>query len=336
MEYPAYGGEMKAVLTVALGLVFVLPAAAQDSFREISNEFSSVPKNLSCVKHEQPSDTAQVQLIEDRKSAMFDPADHTNGRVVQDAEGAGPLNNAKITFTSISWETPKYGPVPGHGTMREKFSLDRKTGVLDVLLSDDSTAPRHLSYDCSEDQVWFSGSWHYYYNRDHICYEGFPHGIHSKNPIRVYVADVSLNHWADHKDTIHPEGYNYHSVPQNKLATDLFVAALNREALESRSDTSFLAADDTHNASLLANVTIDFGINEGKDHRAYYANVDIGGMGLTGPMGSGPVPRGQRTRIWGFYMEAQYQKYDVGTPGEATQISSREVAKRVVNGWSCR
>jgi hypothetical protein len=328
MEYPAYGGEMKALLRIALGLVFVLPAAAQDTFREISNEFSSVPKNLSCINREQPSDTAQVQLVEDRKSAMFNPADHTNGRVVQDSEGAGPLNNAKITFTSISWETPKYGPVTGHGTMREKFSLDRRTGVLDVLLSDDSTATRH--------QVWYSGSWHYYYNKDHICYEGFPKGIHSKNPVRVFVADVSLNHWADHKDTIHPEGYNYHSVPQNKSATDLLVSALNREALESRSDTSFVAADDTQNASLLANVTIDFGVSEGKGHRVYYTNVDIGGMGLTGPMRPGPVPHGQRYRIWGFYMEAQYEKYDVSTPGEATQIAFREIAKGVVNGWSCR
>ena len=110
------------------------------------------------------------------------------------------------------------------------------------------------------------------------------------------------------------------------------MSALNREALESRSDTSFVPAEDTQNASLLANVTIDFGIN---DHRAYYANVDIGGMGLTRSMGSGPVPRGQRSRIWGFYMEAQYQKYDVATPGEATQIAFREIAKGVVNGWTC-
>lgn len=53
MEHPAYGGEMKTLLGVALALVFVFPAAAQDTFREISNEFSSVPKNLSCVNHEQ-------------------------------------------------------------------------------------------------------------------------------------------------------------------------------------------------------------------------------------------------------------------------------------------
>ncbi|MGB9119006.1 MAG: hypothetical protein WCE73_00155 [Candidatus Angelobacter sp.] len=327
---------MKALPGVVLGLMFVSCAAAQDTFREISNEFSSVPKSLGCANHEVASDRVQVQLIEDRKSVMFNPADHANGRLVQDSGGAAPLNNAKITFTSISWETPKYGPVPGHGMMREKFSLDRKTGVLDALFSDDSTAPRHLYYDCSEDQVWYSGSWHYYYNKDHVCYGGFPKGIHSRSPIRVYVADVSLNHWADHKDTIHPEGYNYHSIPQNKPATDLLVSALNREALESRSDTSFMAADDSQNANLLANLTINFGINEGKDHRVYYANVDIGGMGLTGPMGSGPGARGQRSRIWGFYMEGQYEKYDVATPGEATQIAFREIARGVVNGWTCR
>lgn len=336
MEYSARGGKMKALMGVVLGLMFVSCAAAQDTFREISNEFSSVPKSLGCANHEEPSDRVLVQLIEDRKSVMFNPTDHANGRLVQDSGGAPPLNNAKITFTSISWETPKYGPVPGHGMMREKFSLDRKTGVLDALFSDDSTAPRHVSYDCSEDQVWFSGSWHYYYNKDHVCYEGFPKGIHSRSPIRVYVADVSLNHWTDNKDTIHPEGYNYHSIPQNKSATDLLVSALNREALESRSDTSFVAANDTKDANLLANLTINFGINEGKDHRAYYANVDIGGMGLTGPMGSGSSTRGQRSSIWAFYMEAQYQKYDVATPGEATQIAFREISKGVVNGWTCR
>jgi hypothetical protein len=95
-------------------------------------------------------------------------------------------------------------------------------------------------------------------------------------------------------------------------------------------------SEDTQNASLLAKVTIDFGISEERGHRVYYANVDIGGMGLTGPMGTSPVPRGQRSRIWGFYMEAQYQKYDVSTPGDATQIAFREIAKGVVNGWTCR
>ncbi len=195
--------------------MLIAPLAAQDTFREMSNEFSSVPKSLSLCNPWNSTDTAEVRLIEDSKSVMFNPADQRNGRVTQGPGGTWPLNNATVTFASITWETPKYGPVSGHGMMREKFSLDRKTGVLDARFSDDSTAPRRVSYDCSEGQVWFSGSWHYYYNKDHVCYSGFPNGIHSRTPIRVFVTDVSLNHWTDNKDTIHPEGYNYHSIPQN-------------------------------------------------------------------------------------------------------------------------
>ncbi len=83
-------------------------------------------------------------------------------------------------------------------------------------------------------------------------------------------------------------------------------------------------------------MTINFGINEGKDHRTYFANVDLGGMALTAPALTGSVVRGERSTIWAYYMEAQYKKYDVTIPGEATQIAFHEIAKGVVNGWTCK
>ena len=172
---------------------------------------------------------------------------------------------------------------------------------------------------------------------------GLPKGIHAGSPIRVYVTEVSLVHYSDGRDTVHNGGYNYPNPPMqtNLQATALFVAELNQRAVEARSDTSFVAVDRPEDAQLFANLTILFGLEHGRSHRTYYANVDIGGMGLTGQkFGFGkdtPFQLGERARIWGYWMEAhQGDDYDFTTPGAAAQEAFRGTAKGIVNGWVCR
>ena len=245
--------------------------------------------------------------------------------------------DAVVTSTTVTWKSPSLTP----GAKEETISLDRKTGALEA----DVTYPapsRHLSLHCSEDELYMAdpgpgltGKWVNYFNNDHLCYSGYPSGIHSKTPIRVYVVKVELWNWSD-KD--HPNGLHIPNAPMNNTATAAFVEVLNKEGLDDRSDTSFIAANGTDDATLYANLEYHVGVNTGSDHKSYYANVYVGGMGLTSSVfGVNVSPPGQRWFLISYSMESasEYQKYDVKPPGEAAQIAFSQVANRVVNGWSC-
>jgi hypothetical protein len=326
---------MKATFTFGLAFaVFVLQGSAQvqqDNFREIGSENAGKTELLSCSVRSDVQDSAYIYFAEAKHFAEFHEGSVNDGRL-----GMGALD-AVVTSTIVTWKTPSLTP----GAKEETFSLDRKTGALEADVTYPAP-PRHLSLHCSEDAVFMAdpgqdlhGKWFNYFNNDHLCYSGYPSGMHSKTPIRVYVVRVELWNWVD-KD--HPNGLHIPNAPMNNTATAAFVEVLNKEALDDRSDTSFAAANGTDDATFYANLEYHVGVNTDSDHKSYLANVYVGGMGLTSSVfGANVSPPGQRWFLISYQMESasEYAKYDVKTPGEAAQIAFKEVAKRIVNGWTC-
>lgn len=321
----------------AYGLTLLLASApgalAQtlaDNFREISSQFADRTKLLSCSSRSDVPPEAYVYFNEAGHAAGFHVGSANDGRVA----GA---HDAVVTNTTVSWKTPGITDALGE----ETFTLDRKTGQLDAELTYPAPA-HHLTLHCSEDEVYMAdpgpgmnGKWVEDFNAEHLCDSDFPNGIHSSVPIRVYVVNVELWNW---RDRDHPNGLHVANVPLNRAATEAFVSALNDEALKVWSDTQFEAADGPEDATLYAKLEFHDGINEGKDYRNYLANVYVGGLGLTSTtFGVNVSPPGQRWYIVGYMMEStsEYAKYDVRSPGEASQIAFKEMAERVVNGWTC-
>jgi hypothetical protein len=323
---------MSTLLGLGFTLTFIVaPIAAQapkDDFLEISSRYADTLKLLGCATSANASPSAFVYLGETKHFAGFHEGSVSDGRITGTAD-------AVVTAATVTWKEPGIPP----GGTEESFSLDRKTGALDAIVT--YPAPtRHLSLFCEEDEVFIpdltpgaTGKWAADFNPEHICYSGFPNGIHSSTPVRVYVAKVSFSNWDDKN---HPKGLNVDNVPLNKSATAAFVSALTKEALEQRSDTKFVAADGPGDANLYANLEYYAGVFQGKDHVGYLANVDIGGMGFTGPkLGIEASPPGQRESIVSYWMEKYSDQYDVRTPGDASAIAFSEVAKSIVNGWTC-
>jgi hypothetical protein len=319
---------MKVFPGLFLALVAAaVPAAAQTQpfiYREIEDSHADTSKMLSCRIDDQPAES-YVYFSESKRSAYFWEKQSGWGRVT--------AKKATVTFYTVSW-SDDFG-----GT----YFLDRKTGSLNVSMQ---TPPIHQTYNCWEESYFVPntpgdvhGKWVGMYNPDSVCDRRFPTGVHSTQPIRVWVMTIEIWGWAD-KD--HPDGFRNTDVPQNKAATDLFVQILNQESVDSRSGTSFIAAAGPGDSQLQAHLEYHFGTPRSGEpsagHRVFYANVDIGGFGLTGPNGPGiaQTPKGYPNRILGYWMESEFEKYDIDSPGKASEIAFREVAKRVVNGWSCK
>ncbi|HEY5027107.1 MAG TPA: hypothetical protein VIK39_01745 [Candidatus Angelobacter sp.] len=317
---------MKLFLGLVLALAVGASAAAQTQpfvYREIEDSHADTSKMLSCGIDTQRGES-YVYFSESKRFAYFWEKQSGWGRATD--------KKATATFETVTWKDDFGGT----------YSLDRKTGVLNVSMQ---TPPIHQAFNCSEEAYFVPntpgdthGKWVTMYNPDSTCDKRFPTGVHSTQPIRVWVMTVEVWGWVD-KD--HPDGFRNTDVAQNKAATALFVQILNQESLDSRSGTSFVAAAGPRDSQLQGHLEYHFGTpragEPGAGHRVFSANVDIGGFGLTGPNGPGiaQTPKGYPSRIWGYWMESEYEKYDITSPGQASEIAFRKVAKGVVNGWSC-